>query len=75
MSLGSRLSVAFVAIAALGILVAGALGIWNTVEFRDRKDFEAQALPFLLDRLLVHYQAHDGTWEGSWPRPLCWTAR
>lgn len=63
MSLGSRLSIAFVAIAVLGILVAGALGIWNTVEFRDRMDFEAQALPFLRDKLLVHYQAHEGTWE------------
>ena len=62
MSLGSRLGIAFVAIAALGILVAGALGIWNTVEFRDRKDFEAEALPFLLDELLAHYQDHDETW-------------
>ena len=43
MSLGSKLSIAFVAIAVLGILVAGALGIWNTVEFHDRKDFEAVA--------------------------------
>lgn len=62
MSLGSRLGIAFVVIAALGILVAGALGIWNTVEFRDRKDFEAEALPFLLDELLAHYQDHDETW-------------
>ena len=62
MSLGSRLGIAFVAIAALCILVAGALGIWNTVEFRDRKDFEAEALPFLLDELLTHYRDHNETW-------------
>ena len=70
MSLGSKLSIAFVAIAALGILVAGALGIWNTVEFQDRKDFEAQALPFLLDEVLTHYQAHDESWEGAGELPL-----
>ncbi len=70
MSLGSKLSIAFVAIAALGILVAGALGIWNTVEFQDRKDFEAQALPFLLDEVLTHYQAHDESWEEAGELPL-----
>ena len=63
MALGTRLGIAFVAIAALGILVAGALGIWNTVESRDRKDFETQALPLLLDEVLAYYQAHDETWE------------
>jgi signal transduction histidine kinase len=70
MSLGSKLSIAFVAIAVLGILVAGALGIWNTVEFRDRKDFEAQALPFLLDEVLAHYQNHDESWEEAGELPL-----
>lgn len=70
MSLGSKLGIAFVAIAVLGILVAGALGIWNTVEFRDRKDFEAQALPFLLDAVLTHYQAHDESWEEAGELPL-----
>ena len=70
MSLGSKLGIAFVAIAVLGILVAGALGIWNTVEFRDRKDFEAQALPFLLDEVLTHYQAHDESWEEAGELPL-----
>ncbi len=70
MSLGSKLSIAFVAIAFLGILVAGALGIWNTVEFHDRKDFEAQALPFLLDEVLTHYQAHDESWEEAGELPL-----
>ncbi len=62
MSLGSRLSIAFVAIAAFGILVAGALGIWNTLESRDRMDFEAQTLPLLRHELLTHYQANDATW-------------
>lgn len=70
MSLGSKLSIAFVGIAVLGILVAGALGIWNTVEFQDRKDFEAQALPFLLDEVLTHYQAHDKSWEEAGKLPL-----
>lgn len=70
MSLGSKLSIAFVAIAVLGILVAGTLGIWNTVEFQDRKDFEAQALPFLLDEVLAHYQAHDKSWEEAGELPL-----
>lgn len=70
MSLGSKLSIAFVAIAVLGILVAGTLGIWNTVEFQDRKDFEAQALPFLLDEVLTHYQVHDKSWEEAGELPL-----
>lgn len=70
MSLGSKLGIAFVAIAVLGILGAGALGIWNTVEFRDRKDFEAQALPLLLDEVLTHYQAHDESWEEAGELPL-----
>ncbi len=70
MSLGSKLSIAFVAIAVLGILVAGALGIWNTVEFHDRQDFEAQALPILLDEVLTHYQAHDKSWEEAGKLPL-----
>lgn len=70
MSLGSKLSIAFVAIAVLGILVAGTLGIWNTVEFHDRKDFEAQALPFLLDEVLTHYQTHGKSWEKVGELPL-----
>ncbi|MCY3659001.1 MAG: HAMP domain-containing sensor histidine kinase [Caldilineaceae bacterium] len=65
MSLGSKLSIAFVAIAVLGILVAGALGIWNTVEFHLRKDFEARTLPFFLDEVLAHYQAHDKSWAAA----------
>ena len=65
MSLGSKLSIAFVAIAALGILVAGALGIWSAVGFRDRMDFESQAMPLLVDEVLKHYHINNETWKAA----------
>lgn len=61
MSLHGKLSLAFISIAAVGILLAGALGIWYTHAFRDRRHFEEE-IPLHVSQLLDYYEKNNQAW-------------
>ncbi len=71
MSLHGKLSLVFVSIVITGILLAAALGMWNTHELRDFRRFEKEHLPRIAKELAQFYEDNDGTWtQGDYDPPL-----
>ncbi len=71
MSLHGKLSLAFVSIAITGILLAAALGMWNTHALRDLRYLEMERLPRIAEELASFYEDNDSTWQrGDHDPPL-----
>ncbi len=71
MSLHGKLSLAFVSIAITGILLAAALGMWNTHALRDFRRFQMERLPQIVEELAAFYEDNNGAWQkGDGEPPL-----